>query len=145
MTNGSANDSAYAHVSQHRPLQGQSANIGNISLLYKNSRNKIEAQLAFVYTGERINKVSYLKDLDVWEKPTLNLDFSAQKQFGKHFIVYMKLKNLLNTGYGLFIKQPNTAYDAPAKLPYQDSRNYYTIESDYHYSTILLGLRYKLD
>jgi len=144
-TNGSATDSAYAHLSQHRPLQGQAANIGNISLLYKNSKNKFEAQLAFVYTGERINKVSYYKDLDVWEKPTLNLDFSAQKQFGKHFIVYMKLKNLLNTGYGLFIKQPNTAYDAPAKLPYQDSRNYYTIESDYHYSTILIGLRYKLD
>ncbi|MBS1688204.1 MAG: outer membrane beta-barrel protein, partial [Bacteroidetes bacterium] len=141
----SASDSFYTHVTQQRPLQGQAAHIGNLSLLYKNTKQKVEAQLGFVYTGERINTVSYYRDLDVWQKPTLNIDFSAQKQFGKHLIVYIKLKNLLNTGNELFIKQPNTAYSAPDKLPYQESPNYYTVEKDYYYSSFLVGLRYKLD
>ncbi|MGN6566440.1 MAG: TonB-dependent receptor domain-containing protein, partial [Flavipsychrobacter sp.] len=141
----SASDSFYTHVTQHRPLQGQAAHIGNVSLLYKNTKQKIEAQLGLVYTGERINTVSYYRDLDVWQKPTLNLDFSAQKQFGKHFVIYIKLKNILNTGSELFIKQPNTAYSAPNKLPYQESPDYYTVERDYYYSSFLIGLRYKLD
>jgi len=140
----SPSDSEYTYVTQNRPLQGQAAHIGNISLLYKNTRQKVEAQLGLVYTGERINTVSYYKDLDVWQKPTLNLDFSAQKQFGTHFIVYVKLKNLLNAGKELFIKQANTAYAAPNMLPYQESAEYYTTEHDYYHSSILIGLRYKL-
>jgi len=139
------NGAVYANVNQSRPLQGQAANIGNLAFLYKNKKQQLEAQIAFVYTGSSINTVSYYRDLDVWQKAMLNMDFSLQKQINRHFIVYAKAKNILNTGNQLFIKQPNTSYKAPSKLPYQESADYYTIEKDYYHSSLLLGLRYKFN
>jgi len=131
-------------VNQTRPLVGQAANIGNISLLYKNPKSKINAQVAFVYTGERINFVSPYLNLDVWQKPVLTLDFSAEKGFGKHFTVYVKANNLLNSGFELFIKQPNqAAYSGAYRLRYQDSPNYVTVQKDFYKSTYLLGFKYK--
>jgi len=130
-------------VNQPRPLQGQASHVGNLSLLYKNTKNGLDAQLAFVYTGERINTLSLYKDLDNWERPTLNLDFSAQKEFSQHYIIYIKVNNLLNTPYQLIVKQQNKAYSGINKLPIQDSPNYATIENDKFYSRYLLGFRFK--
>jgi TonB-dependent receptor len=130
-------------VNQPRPLQGQAANVANVSLLYKDTKNGIDAQLAMVYTGERIDLLSLYKNLDNWERPTTNLDFSAQKELGKHFIIYIKVNNLLNTPYELFVKQPNQAYSGYEKLPFQESANYATIENDRYYARYLLGLRFK--
>jgi TonB-dependent receptor len=130
-------------VNQSRPLQGQAAHVGNVSLLYKNTKNKIDAQLALVYTGERINTLSLYKDLDNWERPTVNLDFSAQKEFNQHYVIYVKVNNLLNTPYELFVKQPNKGYSGNNKLPLQESPNYATIENDKYYARFLLGFRFK--
>jgi len=74
-SNGNTN---YTYVADRRPLQGQSAHIGNFSLLYKSTKNKIDAQLALVYTGTRINTLAQYKGFDNWEKATTNLDFSAR-------------------------------------------------------------------
>jgi len=130
-------------VNQSRPLQGQSAHVGNFSLLYKDGKHKLDAQLAAVYTGERINTLSLYKDLDNWERPTINLDFSAQKEFNDHYIVYVKVNNLLNTPYKLIIKQSNKAYSGNNKLPIQDSPNYATVENDKFYARFLVGFRFK--
>jgi len=130
-------------VNQPRPLQGQAENVANVSLLYKNTKNGIDAQLALVYTGERIDLLSLYKNLDNWERPTTNLDLSAQKELGKHFIIYIKVNNLLNTPYELFVKQPNQAYSGYEKLPFQESPDYATIENDKYYARYLLGLRFK--
>ena len=130
-------------VDERRPLQGQSAHIGNFSLLYKGIKNKIDAQLALVYTGERINTLSLYKGLDNWEKPTINLDFSAQKEFGKHYIVYAKVNNLLNTPFKLIIKQANSSYSGKFRLPFQDSPDYVTVQYDRFYTTYSLGFRFK--
>jgi len=130
-------------VNQARPLQGQAAHIGNLSLLYKSSKNNLDAQLAMVYTGERINTLSLYKDLDNWERPTFNLDFSAQKEFRQHYIVYIKVNNLLNTPYQLIVKQANRAYSGNNKLPIQNSPDYATIERDVYYSRFTLGFRFK--
>ncbi|HTI59713.1 TonB-dependent receptor [Mucilaginibacter sp.] len=130
-------------VNQARPLQGQAAHVGNVSLLYKNTKNKIDAQLAMVYTGERINTLSLYKDLDNWERPTVNLDFSAQKEFNQHYIIYIKINNLLNTPYELIVKQQNKAFSGNSKLPLQESPNYATIENDKYYARYLLGFRFK--
>jgi len=127
-----------------RPLVGQSANIGNISLLYKDSKHKIDAQVAFVYTGERINLLSPYKGLDLWQKPTLSLDFSAEKGIGKHFTVYVKANNILNSGFELFIKQHNQAYSGDAKLRFQESPNYVTVQKDYFKASFLFGVKFKL-
>ena len=129
---------------QTRPLQGQAANIGNVSLLYKDQKNGIDAQLALAYTGERIALVSKYYGLDTWEKPSTFLDFSAQKELGKHFIVFVKANNLLNTPYELFIKQNNkTNYSGLLKYEHQESPNYTTVQYDQYYARYNLGLRFK--
>lgn len=130
-------------VNQPRPLQGQAANVGNFSLLYKNAKNGLDAQLAMVYTGERINSLSFYKGLDNWEKPTVNLDFSAQKEFSQHYIIYIKVNNLLNTPYQLIVKQTNHGYTGISKLPIQDSPNYANIENAKYYARYLIGFRFK--
>lgn len=131
-------------AAQERPLQGQSANVGNFSLLYKNTKNGLEAQLALGYTGDRINAVSQYKDLDIWEKATLNLDFSAQKTFSKRYVFYVKVNNILNTPYELFIKQANGPnYEGVFKLPQQNSPDYTTVEYDKFYARYSLGFRFK--
>ena len=133
----------YDTLLNRRPLQGQSANVANFSLLYKSTKNKVEAQLALVYTGARINTVSLYKGLDNWEKPTTNLDFSAQKEFGKHYIIYVKANNLLNTPYQVIIKQHNNAYDGKFRLSFQESPNYVTVQYDKFYASYSIGFRFK--
>ncbi|MGZ3832332.1 MAG: TonB-dependent receptor domain-containing protein [Mucilaginibacter sp.] len=130
-------------VNQPRPLQGQAAHVGNLSLLYKNTKNGLDAQLAMVYTGERINSLSFYKGLDNWEKPTLNLDFAAQKEFSQHYIIYIKVNNILNTPYQLIVKQNNPGYSGINKLPIQDSPNYANVENGKYYARYTLGFRFK--
>lgn len=131
------------HRTQTRPLQGQAANIGNASLLYKDQKLGFDAQLSLAYTGERLAAVSTYYGLDTWEKPATFLDFSAQKKIGRHFIVYVKANNLLNTPYELFIKQDNTAnYSGDAKYPHQESPNYTTVQYDQFYARYSLGAKY---
>jgi TonB-dependent receptor len=130
---------------QTRPLQGQATNLGNVSLLYKNSKNGIDAQLALSYKGESIQAVSQYYDLDTWEKASVNLDFSAQKSFSKRFVVFVKVNNILNTPYELYIKQNNsTNYTGILKYPYQESPNHTTVEYDQYYARYYLGVRFKL-
>lgn len=128
---------------QTRPLQGQAANIGNASLLYKDQKLGLDAQLSVAYTGERLAAVSTYYGLDTWEKPSTFLDFSAQKKIGRHFIVYIKANNLLNTPYELFIKQDNTVnYTGASKYPHQESANYTTVQYDQNYQRYSLGAKY---
>ncbi len=130
--------------SQTRPLQGQAANIGNAALLYKDQKIGLDAQLAVSYTGERIAAISRYYGLDTWEKPSTYLDFSAQKQIGKHYILFVKANNLLNTPYELFIKQNNTTdYSGLLKYEHQESPQYTTVEYDQYYARYSLGFRFK--
>ncbi len=129
---------------QTRPLQGQAANIGNFSVLYKDQKNGLDAQLSLAYTGERISAVSEYYGLDTWEKASTYLDLSAQKQFGRHFILFAKANNLLNTPYELFVKQNNsTNYTGLLKYEHQESPNYTTVQYDQYYAKYSLGLRFK--
>jgi len=131
------------HIDQTRPLQGQAANIGNASLLYKDQKNGLDAQLSLSYIGERIEAVSNYYGLDTWERPSTFLDFSAQKKVGRHFIIYVKANNLLNTPFELIIKQNNTYnYSGIAKYPFQKSPDYTTVEYDQYYARYNLGVKY---
>ncbi|MFI5158548.1 MAG: TonB-dependent receptor domain-containing protein [Sphingobacteriales bacterium] len=136
-------DGQVTQIDQTRPLQGQAANIGNASLLYKDQRNGIDAQLSLSYIGERIQAVSNYYNLDTWERPSTYLDFSVQKKVGSHFIIYAKANNLLNTPYELILKQNNTYnYSGVAKYPHQESPNYTTVEYDQFYARYNLGVKY---
>jgi hypothetical protein len=129
---------------QTRPLQGQAANVGNFSLLYRGQKLGIDAQLSLGYTGERIAAVSQYYNLDTWEKASTYLDFSAQKTLGRHFIIFVKANNLLNTPYELFIKQNNSEnYVGYLKYAHQESANYTTVEYDQYYARYNLGVRFR--
>ncbi len=129
-------------VQQTRPLFGQAAHIGNLSLLYKDTKNGWDAQLAGSYTGERINTISQFVDNDIWQKGFIQMDASVEKRFKNSFSVFVKAGNLLNTPTTLFIKGINAEN---AGLPNQDANSNETlIRKDFYEQTYLIGLRYKL-
>jgi TonB-dependent receptor len=125
---------------QSRPLQGQSDHIGNVSLIYKNANKGLDAQLSWVYTGQRINIVSPYLGLDYWQRGTSQLDFSAEKKFGNtHFSVFAKLTNLLNNPIIVEVLKPNTNQN----LPDQSDPNRITVQKDVLQQSYLFGIRYK--
>ncbi len=125
---------------QTRPLQGQSDHIANLSLIYKNAGLGVDAQLAWVYTGKRINIVSPFLGLDYWQRGTSQVDFSAEKRFSnKRFSVFAKLTNLLNNPIIVEILQTNTLTNLPEQL----RTDRILVQKDVFQQSYLLGFRYK--
>jgi outer membrane receptor protein involved in Fe transport len=85
---------------EKRALQGQTDHTLNISLLYRNKKNNLFAELAFQYIGRSIGLVYPIYGYDYYQQPQANLAFSAEKGLGnRHFTVFTKWNNLLNTQY----------------------------------------------
>ncbi|MFI5153068.1 MAG: TonB-dependent receptor domain-containing protein [Chitinophagales bacterium] len=83
---------------QKRTLQGQTDHTLNLSLLYRNEKHKIFAQVSFQYIGRSIALVYPIYGYDYYQQPQFNLGFSAEKQLrNRHFTVFTKWNNLLNT------------------------------------------------
>jgi outer membrane cobalamin receptor len=82
---------------QSRPMQGQTDNTLNISLLYKNEKKKVFVQLAYQYLGKSLSLVYPIYGADYYQQPQSSLSLSAEKDLNKHFIVFGKFNNLLNT------------------------------------------------
>jgi len=135
-------------VSETRPLQGQSNNIGNVSLIYKNPKIGLDIQVAGVYTGERISFISPYAGLDYWQSPTTQLDLSFEKKFGRHFSFYGKVNNLTDAPLELTLHQSYASYlgaSGSRVLSLQtDPANKIIIQKDYYRTTYLFGIRYKL-
>ncbi|TVQ95014.1 MAG: TonB-dependent receptor [Bacteroidetes bacterium] len=127
---------------QTRPLQGQSRHISNVSLLYKDQRNKLDVQLAMVYTGRRIISVSPYLDNDIWQRGFTQLDLSVEKGFGNHFKVFVKVNNLLNTPMRADILLPNTFN--PEQVPYVDLQDDLLVREDFYKINGSIGLKYNL-
>lgn len=129
-------------VLQTRPLQDQSKNIGNVSLLYRNPNNDFNAQVSAVYTGSRIYAVSPYLDNDIWQKGYVSLDVSAEKRIFKKFYIYAKATNLTNTPFELELHRP---YSPTAYIyNYQTGGKNVFIRKDTYEQYYILGLRYKL-
>jgi TonB-dependent receptor len=135
-------------VNQTRPLQGQANNIGNISLLLKDSKIGLDAQLALSYTGDRIVEVSPYANLDIWAKPFTQLDLSLEKSISRHFTFFGKVNNLTNAPNKEYIKFPyngvNASLPTGYTIPFQDAGSNYTVaEKDIYKLSFLGGVRYK--
>jgi len=132
-------------VNQTRPLQGQAANVGNVSFLFKDAKLGLDMQLAFVYTGERIAQVSSYYNLDFYYHPFSQLDFSFEKKIVKKLSFYGKVNNLTNTANKIYLKYPHAQIDAKQQefLGKQDITNETLVQSDYYKVSFLAGLRYK--
>jgi outer membrane receptor protein involved in Fe transport len=127
---------------QTRPLQGQSDHIGNLSLIYKNANLGIDAQIAWVYTGARINIVSAYKDLDYWQKATSQLDFSTEKRFKGGISIFLKVTNLLDNPIVVEILKKNTLIGNV--FPEQTDPNSILVQKDEFKRSFLVGIRYKI-
>lgn len=132
-------------VSQSRPLQGQADNVGNVSLLFKSNKIGLDMQLAFVYTGERIAQVSPYYNLDYWQHPLSQLDFSFEKMIYKKISVYGKVNNLTNSASKIYLKYPHGQIQSNQQefLGVQDINNQTLVQSDIYKISFLAGLRYK--
>jgi TonB-dependent receptor len=84
-------------ISPTRPMQGQTVHIGNLSLLYKDTRHGVFAQLAYEYQGTTLAATSTYAGSDYIQRPMNTLAFSCEKDVAKHFTVFGKFNNLLNT------------------------------------------------
>jgi len=82
---------------QSRQLQGQTGNVVNLSLLYKNDRQKAFVQLAYTYMGRTLTLVYSNYGYDYYQQPQSLLALSAEKQVSRHFTVTTKVNNILNT------------------------------------------------
>ncbi|HTY35573.1 MAG TPA: TonB-dependent receptor [Bacteroidota bacterium] len=127
---------------QTRPLQGQSAHVGNCSFLYKNSVWGFEAQVSLVYTGSRIASVSPYKDNDLWQNSTLVTDFSLEQKLTDVLAVYAKANNIFDVPYKVEIRlnNPATVVDIPMQAPDQNIM----VRKDTYGITFLVGLRLRL-
>ncbi len=84
-------------VQETRPLQGQTDHTVNVSLLFKDVRNGFFAQLAYGYQGTTLVQVASYYQSDYYQRPMNTLSFSLEKDIHKHFTVFGKFNNLLNT------------------------------------------------
>ncbi|MBB6125907.1 TonB-dependent receptor [Mucilaginibacter lappiensis] len=82
---------------QSRPLQGQTGDVVNLSLLYKNDKQKAFVQLAYTYTSKTLDLVYGNYGYDYYQQPQSFLALSGEKQVSKHFVLIAKVNNLLNT------------------------------------------------
>ncbi len=138
-----ANGELYTkNVAQTRPLYGQSAHIGNVTLLYKDTKTGWDAQLAASYTGERINTVSQFLDNDLWQEAFIQMDASLEKKIGTSWVIFVKANNLLDTPLRVVIKNTNPINN-DINL---DTRNANStlIRQDYYKRSFVVGLRFKL-
>lgn len=129
------------NVNQTRRLAGQAAHVGNFSLLYKSVKNGIDGQLSLGYTGDRLYAVSRYLDNDIWQSGFVQLDASVEKQFARHYVVFAKATNLLNTPIRDYVKKVNAANNETPG--YETFRNGTMTRKDYYGQTIMLGFRFK--
>ncbi len=85
------------HITEHRMLTGASVHDLNVSLLYRNEKAKFNAQLAYQYLGKTLVGIYPDNGDNYIQQPLSFLAFSADKGIGKHFTVFTKLNNLINT------------------------------------------------
>lgn len=84
-------------VIEHRMLTGASIHDLNLSFLYRNREAKFNAQIAYQYLGKTLVGIYPDNGDNYIQQPLSSLAFSADKAISKHFTLFTKLNNLLNT------------------------------------------------
>ena len=136
------------YISETRPLQGQSNHVGNVSVLFKSYKLGIDAQVAFVYTGERISLLSPYAGLHYWQQPTTGLDASFEVRIVRRVSFYGKVNNITNSPIVVSLHVPYDTYVAAGGsrlLSLQTKSDKQTIvQKDYIKTSFLAGVRFKL-
>ena len=141
--NGKKNNDSTISVLQYRPLDLQSKNVGNLSLLYRGANNGYNAQVSLSYTGARIYHVSSDLNGDLWQRGFLQIDISGEKKLKHGFGIFVKARNLLNSRVIVFLKEKNQLNN---EFPDQSEYDKTTlIRNAYSNPTFLVGIRYKFN
>jgi hypothetical protein len=82
---------------ESRSLQGQTKNSLNASLMYRDSRHGLFIQLAYQYIGKTLSQLYANYGYDYYTQAQSFLALSGEKSIGKHFTIFGKFNNLLNT------------------------------------------------
>jgi TonB-dependent receptor len=82
---------------QKRPMQGQTGNTVNLSVFYHTQDRRLFIQVAYQYLGLTLDQVYPIFGDDYYQQPQSFLSASADYGFAKHFTVFGKFNNLLNT------------------------------------------------
>jgi hypothetical protein len=132
-------------VDQTRPMQGQAAHVANLSLIYKNPKIGLDAQISIGYIGKLISVVSLDYDLDQWQMPMTKIDFSFEKKLSKkmNLSIYGKVNNILNTALVFRMMQPNIYINGSYAYPEQNSSNSILVEKELYGQSYLMGIKYK--
>ncbi|GAB6121160.1 TonB-dependent receptor domain-containing protein [Dysgonomonas termitidis] len=135
---GSGHTTTY--MDQSRPLYGQAGHVVNFSLLYKDTYNGWDAQLAFSYTGERICIVSRYYNRDSWQAGYTQLDASVEKQFKTGLALFAKASNLTNSPMIQYVKSNSNNQGQENVRRYKGG----VVERYDHYGVnMMLGMKYK--
>ena len=126
-------------VDETRTLYGQSAHIGNMTVLYKDNKSGWDAQLAAQYTGDRINSVSQFVGNDLWQKAFIQMDASVEKKFKNGLAVFAKANNLLNSPMVVYVNNTNPKND---NVPEQSVSDKTLIRENYFHRSYYMGLRF---
>ncbi|MDI3321203.1 TonB-dependent receptor [Pinibacter soli] len=125
---------------QTRPLQGQAPHVANVAVLYKNNKLGLDAQVTWQYTGKRIALVSPYYEMDYWQTGMSIFDLAAEKRIAKHFSVFVKVQNLLNAKYEVYVNKPVIN---DVRVPYQDPASGKTLTQRSEYGQVYqAGVRY---
>jgi len=86
-----------ARVYEHRMLTGASVHDLNLSLLYRNKKSGINGQIAYQFLGKTLTGI-YPDNGDNYIQQSMSfLAVSGDIALNKHFVLFTKLNNLLNT------------------------------------------------
>ncbi|RBL89492.1 TonB-dependent receptor [Chitinophaga flava] len=135
------------YISETRPMQGQANHIGNLSVLYKNTKTGTDLQVAVVYTGERLAILNTYAGLHYWLQPTTQLDLSFEQRIYKKLTFYGKINNLTNTPTVTSMHIPYNNYLQKTSVPLSQQStpdDKIVVQKDYYKTSFLFGFRYKL-
>ncbi len=127
------------YVDQTRPLYGQAAHVANFSMLFKDNRNIWDAQVSFIYTGDRLVYVSRYVNEDIWQAGFTSFDASGEKKFKSGLALFLKLSNILNTPMIQFIRKNDTNAGFVGFKRYRDG---ILERKEYYGVNFLIGIKF---
>ena len=126
---------------QTRQLNGQAANLANLTLIYKSIKNSIDFQLSAVYTGDKLFAVSRFLNNDTWQSSFIQLDASLEKKVKKSTL-FIKANNILNTPISLYLKKYNKVNETISG--YENFNNGTLLRKDLNGINIQVGFKFKI-
>jgi outer membrane receptor protein involved in Fe transport len=109
---------------ESRPLQGQSAHLANLSLLYR--AGGWDWRVSAIYTGRRIYSASGWYGLDYWQRGFTVLDAAVERKLGHGWKVFVKADNLFGTSTTVDLLRANPDF-ASRLLPGQERADRITV------------------